>query len=1202
LLLTLHHIVSDGWSMGVLVRELAALYEAFSAGRSSPLTELPVQYADYSVWQRAWLQGEALEAQRSWWRHQLAGAPSLLELPTDRLRPATRTYRGAMRTVSLSRGLSESLRALGRREGVTPFMLLLAAFQVLLSRYSGQEDISVGSPIAGRRMAELEGLIGFFVNTLVLRSRLPGEFSFLEVLARVKETTLGAFAHQDIPFEKLVEELAPERSLGHSPLFQVMFALQNIPTGEFQLPGITLRQEQQESTTTKFDFSLALAEGPEGFGGSLTYSTDLFDATTVARMMRHFQVLLEAITTRPDTALRDLPLLTGEECHQVLKAWNQTAEAVPSGCIHSLFEAQTKRRPSTVAVVADGRQLTYAELDARANGVARQLHARGVGPEVLVGLYVERTVESVVGMLGILKAGGGYVPMDTSFPTERVKAIVGDARLRLVVTQKAFAEDLAGLGCQTLFVEDASADTTRVESGVQGGNAAYAIFTSGSTGRPKGVVVEHRQLANYVETIRGRLKLVEGMSFASVTTLAADLGHTAVFPMLCGGGTLHLIAKDVASDAEALGAYMQAHRVEGLKVVPSHLRALLSGTNAKQVLPLKRLVVGGEASDRALVETVQRLAPECAVFNHYGPTETTVGVLTNGLEGVWEEGTTTLALGRPIGNARMYVLDASGRPVPRGVAGELYVGGAAVTRGYVGRPELTAERYVPDAFSEEAGARLYRTGDRVRQREDGKLEFLGRFDSQVKLRGFRIEPGEIEAVLKQAPGIRQAAVLVREDVPAHPHLVAYLVPTADALPSQEALRAFLKTKLPEYMLPTAFLALERLPLTLNGKLDRRALPAPEASRGELEQAFILPRDALELEVARAFEEVLEVHPIGVRSHFFELGGHSLLAVRLLAVLARRTQKRVPLGVLFQAPTVERLATALRTEAGPGSPLLPLQREGSRRPFFCVHPVGGNVLAYAELARRLGPDQPFYGLQSQGLDGIQPPLESVEEMAACYIEALRTVQPDGPYRLGGWSMGGVVAFEMARQLERRGERVELLALIDPSPARTGPDASDDATPDTVERFAGDLGRITGLQLPTPPEGTRPEELLQAVLEEGRKHGVLIPEAGLPEMRTLFQVFSANTRALRRYVPGRIDGPLTVLRAVDAIDFAPVRRDRGWGGTCGGGVELHEVPGDHYSLLQPPRVQALAERLKALLLRAAPELTDAREASGSVPPGR
>ncbi|MFP2908689.1 non-ribosomal peptide synthetase [Pyxidicoccus sp. 3LFB2] len=1193
LLLNMHHIVSDGWSMGVLVREVAALYEAFCAGRPSPLPELPVQYADYSVWQRSWLQGEALEAQLSWWRKHLEGAP-VLELPTDRPRPAVRTYRGAMQAVTLPRELSASLHALARREGVTPFMLLLTAFQVLLARYSGQEDISVGSPIAGRRMAELEGLIGFFINTLVVRTRLSRDASFRAVLARVKETTLGAFAHQDIPFEKLVEELAPERSLGHSPLFQVMFALQNIPAGELQLPGITLRQERQEGTTTKFDLSLSLAEGPDGFGGGLAYNTDLFDAATAARMMRHFQVLLEAIAARPDTALGALPLLTPEEHQQVLFDWSGPAAGFPRDVsLHRLIEQQAARTPGAPAVRCEDAELSYRQLDARANQLAHHLRALGVGPDVPVALCLERGVDLVVALLGVLKAGGAYVPLEPSQPPARLRTLVAEVAAPVVVTESRHGASFEASSVRRVLL-DVDAEqlarhrTEAPECAVLPENLAYVLFTSGSTGRPKGVAVSHGQLVNYVHAATERLRLTECASFALVSTFGADLGNTVLFPALCTGALLHVLTQERAGSPEGVAEYFQRHAVDCVKIVPSHLAALLTAARPRHVLPRKRLVLGGESSTWALLEQVRALAPECEVFNHYGPTETTVGVLAGRMESP-PAALASVPLGWALANTRPYVLDGGLRPLPPGVPGELYIGGTQVTRGYLGRPELTAERYVPDPYSPSPGARMYRTGDRVRWLADGRVEFLGRADFQVKVRGFRVEPGEIAAVLREHPSVREAVVVALE-VAGDTRLVAYVTASPGQTPDTGVLRAFIQERLPAHMVPTAFGVLDALPLTPNGKVDRKALPPPDGTPSHADaQAFVPPRDALELEVAHAFEAVLDVRPIGARGHFFELGGHSLLACGWLAVLAARTHRRLPLSVLFLAPTVERLAAALRTEAGPWSPLVPIQREGSRRPFFCVHPVGGNVLAYAELARRLGPEQPFYGLQSQGLDGAQPPLESVEEMAAYYIEAIRTVQPHGPYLLGGWSMGGVVAFEMTRQLQRRGERVEVLALIDPSPTREARDATgEDAAPDTVALFARDLGRLTGLPLPELSGEAGPEELLQAVLEEGRRHGVLIPEAGLPELRTLLQVFSANVRALRGYSPRPIDARLAVLRAADSVDASAGRLDRGWGDQSTQGVEIQEVPGDHYGLLQPPHVQVLAERLKALLERA--EATD------------
>ena len=878
----------------------------------------------------------------------------------------------------------------------------------------------------------------------------------------------------------------------------------------------------------------------------------------------------------------------------MLADWNDTAADFPRDVsLHRLVEQQAARTPAAPAVRCEDVELSYQQLDARANQLAHHLRELGVGPDVPVALCLERGVDLVVALLGVLKAGGAYVPLEPSQPPSRLRTLVEEVAAPVVVTESRHGASFETSSARRVLLDEEAEQLARQRTeapvcAVLPEHLAYVLFTSGSTGRPKGVAVSHGQLVNYVHAATERLRLTECTSFALVSTFGADLGNTVLFPALCTGGLLHVITQERAGNPAGVAEYFQRHAVDCVKIVPSHLAALMTAAEPRHVLPRKRLVLGGESATWALLEQVRTLAPECEVFNHYGPTETTVGVLAGRVESP-PVALASVPLGWALANTRLYVLDDDLRPMPSGVPGELYIGGAQVTRGYLGRPELTAERYGPDPHSPAPGARMYRTGDRVRWLADGRVEFIGRADFQVKVRGFRVEPGEIAAVLREHPSVREAVVVAREAAAGDKRLVAYVTPASGQAPDAAVLRAFVQERLPAHMVPTACVILDALPLTPNGKVDRKALPAPDASghtpAHAHEQAFIPPRDALELEVAQAFEEVLGLRPIGARGHFFELGGHSLLAVRLLAVLAERTRRRLPLNVLFQAPTVERLAAALRTEAGPWSPLMPIQREGSRRPFFCVHPVGGNVLAYAELARRLGPEQPFYGLQSQGLDGAQPPLETVEEMAACYIEAIRTVQPDGPYLLGGWSMGGAVAFEMARQLQRRGERVDVLALIDPSPTREVRDASGDgAAPDTVAHFASDLGRLMGLQLPELPSEAGPEELLRAVLEEGRKHGVLIPEAGLPELRTLLQVFSANVRALRAYAPKRIDGPLTVLRAADSFDISAEGRVRGWGDKCAQGVEIQEVPGDHYGLLQLPHVQVLADRLTALLERA------------------
>ncbi|QDE69016.1 non-ribosomal peptide synthetase [Myxococcus xanthus] len=940
LVLVLHHIVSDGWSLGVLVREVGALYAAFLEGRSPGLPELPVQYADYAVWQRQWLSGAVLETQLDWWRQQLSGAPPHLELPTDKPRPATLSHRGAWVPVRLPRPMSDAVTALAHAEGATPFMVLLAAFQLLLSRYSGQEDVLVGSPIAGRRYEETEGLIGFFVNTLVLRAQVQPHATFRELLAQVRERTLGAYDHQDLPFEKLVEDLQPERNLGRSALFQVLFVLQNAPVGPLTLPALTVKPMGLiDKEAARFELSLSMGETPRGFEGLLQFSTDLFTEATAERMVFHLEQVLKAVTTRPESRLSEIPLLTDAERHQVLVEWNGSVQALRWEAVHRCVEHHAERTPEAPAVRCEERELTYRQLEAQANQVAHQLRGMGVGAEVPVALCLERGVEWVVAMLGILKAGGAYVPLDPSQPVSRLRALVEEVAAPVVVTQARHAATFEGLSARRVEMDGDAArleaqptEAPRVE--VHPEQLAYVLFTSGSTGRPKGVAVTHGQLANYVEAANARLRLAECTRFALVSTLAADLGNTVLYAALWTGGLLHVLTQERASSAAGVAEYFQRHGVECLKVVPSHLAALMSGVAPVQVLPTKRLVVGGEAASWSLLEQVAALAPGCEVHNHYGPTETTVGVLAGRVELPRRaESPAAVPLGRPMGNTRVYVLDGSLRPVPVGVGGELYVGGAQVTRGYVGRPELTAERYVPDPYSGEAGARMYRTGDKVRWLGDGRLEFIGRTDFQVKVRGFRVESGEVAAVLRAHPDVQDAVVIAREEVPGEKRLVGYAVRTARAAPDIAALKAFLQQRLPGHMVPSALVVLETLPLTPNGKVDWRALPVPDVSARGSAPAYEAPASPMEETLAAVWAHVLRMERVGRQDDFFASGGHSLLATQVVARVRAVLGVEVPLRALFEAPTLRSFAQqveqATRSQTLPA--LRPMPR-GDRVPL------------------------------------------------------------------------------------------------------------------------------------------------------------------------------------------------------------------------------------------------------------------------------
>ncbi len=911
LLLTAHHMAFDGWSMGVLIRELAVLYEAFVAQKSSPLMELPIQYADFARWQRERLRGEVLEAQLSYWKRRLEGAPTILELPSDRPRLPVRTANGARYSLRLSRTLTEALKELSRREGVTLFMTLLAALQTLLSRYAGQDDVCVGTPVAGRNQTETEGLIGFFVNTLVLRTDLSGDPTFRELLRRVREGALGAYAHQELPFEKLVKELQPERDMSRTPLFQVMFVLKNAPPPTMEVSNLRMSALPVDGGTAKTDLALELWDEPEGLRGYFEYNTDLFDATTIARMAGHFQILLEGVVADPGQHLSALPLLTEAERHQLLVEWNDTQSDYPrDACIHELFETQAERTPDAVAVVFEDERLTYRQLNRRSNQLAHHLRKLGVGPEVLVGICVERSIEMVVGLLGILKAGGAYVPLDPSYPRERLGFMLEDARAPVLLTEGRLVDDLPGHGAQVVCLDTGWEAIARESeensvSGVTADNLAYVMYTSGSTGRPKGVMICHRGVCNYLYWRQAYFPLTEADRLLQTASLSFDDSVWELFEPLMVGAQVVMVPPGGEQDSEYLIRLVTERQITAACFVPSLLRGFLDEQGVEACRSLWRVTTGGEVLTVELQERFfSRLAAN--LYNGYGPTEATMSATFWSCERGSDQ--RAVPIGRPIHNTQIYLLDHRLQPVPVGVPGELFIGGVGLARSYLNRPELTAEKFIPHPFSAEPGARLYRTGDLARYRPDGNLEFLGRIDDQAKIRGFRVEPGEVEAVLREHPTVREGAVVVREIVPGEKRLVAYVVPARELAPPVGELRGFLKEKLPEYMVPSAFVVLDALPLTPNGKVDRRALPAPDyQSRPELGGTFVAPGTPVEETLAGIWAEVLGLERVGVHDDFFELGGHSLLATRVVSRLRDALRVELPLRCLFETPTVAELA-------------------------------------------------------------------------------------------------------------------------------------------------------------------------------------------------------------------------------------------------------------------------------------------------------
>jgi amino acid adenylation domain-containing protein len=918
LIIVMHHVASDGWSMDVLFRELSILYEAFSFGKPSPLPELPIQYADFAVWQRNWLKGEVLAKQLRYWRQHLRDAPPVLGLPTDRPRPQVQTYKGARQSFMLPKSLTTSLKALGAREEVTLFMTLLAAFQTLLYRYSGQEDIIVGTPIANRNRDEIENLIGFFVNTLVMRTDLSGEPSFRKLLKRVRETALEAYTHQDLPFEMLVEKLQSKRELSQSPLFQVMFALQNVPRKDVELSGLSINPMQVGTETAKFDLSLFMWEVSDEIKGSLEYSTDLFDNVTINRMIGHFKTLLKNIAADMNQTISRLPILTQTERRQLLDGRNNTRVDYPKDkCIHGLFEDQVERTPDAIAVVYEKRQLTYHELNTRANQLARFLKKLGVGPEVLVGICMERSIEMIVGILGILKAGGAYVPMDPSYPKNRIAFIKEDAQVPVLLSQQQLIGRLSECKDSLLLVDKCRQEIDKEdEANFSGGatidNLAYVIYTSGSTGRPKGVSMPHDSLNNLLDWQCKNFKILHAAKTLQFTTLSFDVSFQEIFSTLSTGGTLVMISEDLRKDPSNLLHMLREASIERL-FVPSIVLQLLAEVAIDQGLiphSLQEIITAGEQLQiTPQIATLLSELRNCTIYNQYGPTESHV-VTAFTLKGSPKDWPLLPPIGRPISNSQIYLLDAHLQLVPTGVPGELYIGGAGLARCYLNRPELSAEKFIPNPFCRQPGGILYKTGDLARYLPDGNIEFLGRADQQVKIRGFRIELGEIEVVLSQHPEVQQTVILAREDTPGDKLLVAYVIPEHQQTLTGGKLRSYLKQELPEYMVPAIFVFMDALPLTPNGKVDRRALPAAGGQR-HLEKAYTPPKIHLEHAIATRWQEVLHIEKIGVHDNFFELGGHSLQAMKLVSKLSAMMNIDISVRLLFLHPTIADLAEAIK---------------------------------------------------------------------------------------------------------------------------------------------------------------------------------------------------------------------------------------------------------------------------------------------------
>jgi len=1194
LLMTMHHIVSDDWSMGVLNRELTALYEAFRRGEPDPLPPLEVQYADYAAWQRRWIEGEVLREQGEYWTRTLTGAPVLLELPTDRPRPAQVDHAGARVGVALDGELTAGLKALSRRHGTTLYMTLLAGWATVLSRLSGQDDVVVGSPMAGRGRQEIEGLIGFFVNTLALRVDLAGSPSVAELLGRVKERALEAQRNQDIPFEQVVELVDPERSLSHSPLFQVTFAWQNTPRQEggglalpgLQAGGVAGGSSRVDATT---DLWLGLWEADGRIVGSVTYVTALFDRETMERHVGYLRRVLEEMAADESRPVARLAIMPESERVLVLEEWNRTETEYPAGsCIHELVEAQVERTPGAEALVFDDGHLVYAELNARANRLAHHLRALGVGPDARVAICVERSPEMIISMLAVLKAGGGYVPLDPSYPVERLRYMLDDSAPRVVLTQSSIAagEDglFDGVGAPVLALdrsewEDAPASNP-ARGGLRPGHVAYVIYTSGSTGQPKGVMTPHGGLCSFITGDFPGFGVGPGDRVLQFSSFSFDACAFETFRTLTRGASLHLAAPGKVLGGETLSRTAARHGITHAVLPPAVLDAMPEGESLPSI---RTMVVAGEAVREPLV---RRWAPGRSLINAYGPSETTVCA---SLGRCRSDEPGDPPIGRPIWNTRIYVLDAAGEPVPPGVAGELFIGGAGVARGYLERPELTAERFVADPFGGRPGARMYRTGDVGRWRADGTLEFVGRNDFQVKIRGLRIELGEIEARLAEHPAVREAVVLAREDRPGEKRLVAYVV--GDEAAGAEALRAYLGETLPEYMVPAAYLRMDALPLTPNGKLDRKALPAPEGD-AFARSTYEAPVGETERALAGIWSEVLGIDPVGRHDNFFELGGHSLLAVQVVSLM-RDVGLPLEVHALFEAPTLAELAEIF-SDAAAESPsaetdgadrrqrndrAIAIRAAGSEAPLFLAY-EGMGLTAYAQVLHpHVGGEIPVYALPAQ--PSSDAPLVSVEEMAGRLVEMLREVQPSGPYRVAGWSFGGVLAYEVAARLIDRGEAVEFVGMFDsyyPAGIAGSRDASHERVLlDSASRTAGETedGR-------RGESAAASEEEIDAFARRCLEQGLVPGEITIGQAREMRDRLRVHQRAMIEYRPRPIPVPVHLFPARES---PTPDLSRGWRAVVPEHLlRVTPVPGTHASMMKVPNAEALGEALTRAISQA------------------
>lgn len=1168
-----HHILLDGWCLPIILNEVFTYYDAYSRGQELHL-EMTRPYRDYIIW----LKQQDLSRAEAFWRRTLKGftAPTVL-LPNYHSK--TSPHEICSLEIHLSERTTASLQQLSRKHQLTLNTLVQAAWAILLGRYSGETDVVFGATVSGRPpdMAGAEQMIGLFINTLPVRVQTASHGSLISWLKQLQEQQLEQRQYEYSSLIQIQQWSDIPRGL---PLFETILVFENYPidSAMAEQQGIQLKIENIHSEEqTNYPITVVAGPGRE-LMIRILYESSRIDDDFVLRMLNHLQIILEQFVTNPSQRVQDINILTEAEQRLLLVEWNDTGADYPHDqCIHHLFESTVDQNPEAIAVIFEQQQLTYGELDQRANQLVHYLKQLGVGPEKIVAICVKRSLEMIVSILGVLKAGGAYLPIDPDYPEERMTYMLNDSAALVLITQKDLVKKFTNPAAQIVLIHDdwhniAKESTQRPASEVIPENLAYVIYTSGSTGKPKGTLLQHRGLVNYITANINQLGITNEDRILQFAAFGFDASVLEIFTALVSGATLSLTRRETLLSSADLIQYLQKETITATLLPPS-LLAILPVANLPD---LKTLLSGGEKCTKEIVE---KWAPGRNFYNAYGPTEATVAPTIYHIKSI-SNISTNVPIGHPIANTSIYLLDQFLQPVPPGIAGELYIGGIGLARGYHNRPDLTSEKFVPNPFGTEPGERLYKTGDLARYRSDGNLEFLGRIDYQVKVNGFRIELEEIESVMDQHPAVSEVAVIVRDSDrgSGDKRLVAYFVAKTERKVTIGELRDFLKNKLPEYMVPSTFVQLDTFPLTPNGKIDRKALPEPDQKRPDLAKPYVPPRDAWELGLVQIWEEVLNVQPIGVTDNFFELGGHSLIAVRLIAQVQQRLGRGLPLNALFQEPTIKNLARILRIEDGTTTnpTLVPLQPKGSKKPLFFVHPSGGSVHWYISLARYIGNDQPLYGIQAKGLNEGAEIHTTIQDMAAYYVNAIRDFQPEGPYYLGSWSLGVIVAFEMAQQLAAMGQEVAFLGLVDQGPHVPGAAPIDEAAY-LMDAF--------GKHLPLSIEKLRQMELLEQikyVYDLAIKTQWIRQDVTLAQFRHFIHILKTYTEAWRNYDVKNYPGKVTLFRAKNSHNGDGIEKDMGWAKLATDGVDIYDVPGDHISMMvEQAHVKVLAEKMKNCL---------------------